>query len=220
MLPLTQMISIFPCTYWRTEAPTLSAHRLETTGGYIETIADEPVANQSLVEGKKQTLQRVRRVDTSAGRPTPIRRQLLTELSHTSSRGADGRVMTRDGQEIIFKPSMKHISPFCSAVYMLLKPYDIVVLFYSDINFDAQFALSLTKTQTFRACPYSFSPILVGCVLLTLGVGGVAGSIIGSKLPDLLLRFVARKIGQEAPPDERLKTVVIPMLFFVSVFVY
>ncbi|CAO1625034.1 unnamed protein product [Parajaminaea phylloscopi] len=159
-----------------------------------------------------------KRGGSDGARRPPVRRQLSNRLSRTGSRAAGGRVLTRDGQEITFKPSLKDISPHGSAAYVLSKPHNLAALFYSGINFAAQYALSLTTTQTFTAPPYHFSPILVGCVLLALGVGGMAGSIVGGKLSDRRLRYVAKKIGRKAPPEERLRTVVIPMLCVVPIF--
>lgn len=173
----------------------------------------------STATGQNRTASSSKAEPTGSAAP-PLRPTLSSKLSRTGTRGAAaGRVVTRDGQEISFKPSLKDVSPHGSAAYVCSQPHNIAALLYSGINFAAQYSLSFTTTQTFTGAPYNFSPILVGCVLLALGLGGMVGSIIGGKVSDLRLRSVAKKLGHKAPPEERLRTVVIPMLCVIPAFI-
>ncbi|CAO1616497.1 unnamed protein product [Sympodiomycopsis kandeliae] len=152
--------------------------------------------------------------DTSVQRPTGLGRV----ISHRSIHAA-GRVRTRDGGEIKFKPSLSDVSPLRSAAYVLSKPHNLAALIYSGISFAAQYSLSFTATTTFVEAPYNYSPILIGCVLLALGVGGMVGSIIGGKISDLRLRKVMKATGSKAPSEVRLRTILIPMILTPPAYV-
>lgn len=151
-------------------------------------------------------------------RPATRRASLSRVMSHRSVQAA-GRIVTRDGVEVKFKPSLSDVSPLGSASYVLSKPHNLAAVVYSGIAFAAQYSLSYTATNTFTAPPYNYSPILLGCVLLALGVGGMIGSIIGGKISDLRLHQVMKKTGERAEPEERLRTIVIPMILVVPAYV-
>lgn len=142
---------------------------------------------------------------------TRSRRPGLATAGSTSAVAGARLIRTRTGEEIRFKPTWKDVSPLGSAVAVLQKPHNWAALLYSGIAFSAQYSLSYTATQTFTAPPYNYSPILIGCVLLSLGVGGMAGSIIGGRLSDLRLRRVMKQTGSKAEPEERLRTIFLPV---------
>jgi hypothetical protein len=140
---------------------------------------------------------------------------------------------------------MSDVSPLASAVAVIKQPHNILALFYSGVSlgrrllklyqcshnfsylfitqlaFASQYSLSFTATRTFSSAPYNFSPILIGVVLLALGVGGMAGSILGGRLSDRALRLgtLANNNGQRAAPELRIKSVRLPMLFCPATFV-
>lgn len=153
----------------------------------------------------------------NAVRKQPSRRPSLSRQGTSMSRAT--RIMTNDGEEVPFKPSLRDVSPLGSMKIVLSKPHNLASLVYSGVNFAAQYALSFTTTQTFTVAPYNASPIIIGCILLALGVGGILGSVVGGRISDLRLRKVAKKLGHKAPPEERLRTVVIPLLIVVPGFI-
>ncbi|PWN24364.1 MFS general substrate transporter [Jaminaea rosea] len=142
---------------------------------------------------------------------------LLSRTATTTLRRLPSRNPTSTGPS--FKPSFSSVSPLGSAAHVLSQPHNLVTLLFSGVNFAAQYSLSFATTETFVAPPYGFSPILVGCVLLALGVGGVIGSVVGGRLSDLKLREVARRLGHKAPSEWRLRTIVYPMLAVPPCFI-
>lgn len=156
-----------------------------------------------------------------APRPSPAiaRRASLTRVVSHRSIQAAGRVKTRDGQEIKFKPSLRDVSPLGSATYVLSQPHNIAALIYSGCAFAAQYSLTFTATTTFTAAPYNYSPVLIGCVLLSLGVGGMIGSIVGGRISDWRLSQVLKRTGKKAAPEERLRTILIPMVLVIPAYV-
>lgn len=171
---------------------------------HLETHADRPVD----MGNRRVTLSH--QAEAADGRPRVQRRDTLRRVMSTHSMQV-GRITTRDGAEVNFKPSLADVSPLGSATYVLKQPHNLAALLYSGTAFAAQYSLSYTATTTFQAAPYNFSPILIGCLLLSLGAGGVVGSVIGGRISDHRLRVIAAKTGKRAEPEERLKTIIIPV---------
>lgn len=47
--------------------------------------------------------------------------------------------------------------------------------------FAVQYSLSFTGARSFASAPYNFKALDVGLVLLSLGVGSIAGSVLGTR---------------------------------------
>lgn len=169
-----------------------------------ETHTDQPVD----MGNRRVTLPY--RPEEADGRPRVQRRDTLRRAMSTHS-VQGGRITTRAGAEVNFKPTLLDVSPLGSATHVLKQPHNLAALLYSGTVFAAQYSLSYTATTTFQSAPYNFSPILIGCVLLSLGAGGVFGSVIGGRISDHRLRVIATKTGKRAEPEERLKTIIIPV---------
>ncbi|KAE8221824.1 hypothetical protein CF319_g4884 [Tilletia indica] len=130
------------------------------------------------------------------------RSRLSRGMSRTESRRSGlsrkmtNRVVTSTGEEITFKPSFADVNPIRPLLSVLSEPYNVASLIASGLSFGAFYSLSLTLTRSLSAPPgsphggYGYSPILVGCVLLCVGGGGVLGSIVGGRLSDRRLRQV------------------------------
>lgn len=119
-----------------------------------------------------------------------------------------------------FRPALSDVSPIGSAVAVLKQPHNIISLLYSGLGFASVYSISYTATRTFSAPPYNFPPILIGVVLLALGIGGMAGSILGGRLSDRALRIEAeRKSDIKPAPELRIMSVRLPMLLCPPSFV-
>jgi len=156
----------------------------------------------------------------SAWAGTNQEKRSSTLTRKVTSRRSVNRVITSDGREVKFRPKLSDVSPLGSAIAVVKQPHNIVCLFYSGLAFASQYSLSYTATRTFSRAPYNFSPILIGVVLLALGIGGMAGSILGGRLSDRALRIGSKKLGgQRAPPELRIMSVRLPMILCPITFV-
>ncbi|CAD6892230.1 unnamed protein product [Tilletia laevis] len=160
-------------------------------------IVSAPEPARSKVDGTKavEIDTRDNAVGSGAGRVT--RGVSRTESRRSAlSRSMTNRVVTATGEEITFKPSFADVNPLRPLFSVLSEPYNIASLIASGLSFGAFYSLSLTLTRTLSAAPgspnggYGYSPIIVGCVLLCVGAGGVIGSIVGGRLSDRRLRRV------------------------------
>ncbi|KAK0561542.1 hypothetical protein OC844_003166 [Tilletia horrida] len=112
------------------------------------------------------------------------------------SRTMTNRVVTATGEEITFKPSFADVNPLRPLLSVLSEPHNIVSLISSGLSFGSYYSLTLTLTRSLSSPPgsanggYGFSPIIVGCVLLCVGGGGMIGSILGGRLSDRRLRKI------------------------------
>ncbi|CEH14573.1 Synaptic vesicle transporter SVOP and related transporters (major facilitator superfamily) [Ceraceosorus bombacis] len=140
-------------------------------------------------------------------------------IARAKSAGSARRVLTRDGQEIKFKPTLADVNPWSNFKHVLNQPHNVLSLIYNGLAFGSQYSLSYTAARTFAAAPYSYGPLLVGVVLLALGVGGIFGSVLGGKLSDLRLRRKGIELGHKAPAEERIKSSFLAMLLCPLAFI-
>ena len=74
-------------------------------------------------------------------------------------------------------------------------------MIYSGLLFAAQYTISYTAARTFAAAPYDYSALIVGCVLLSFGVGNVVGSVAGGRWSDAMLKRMKEKNGGHGEPE-------------------
>ncbi|KAG8892191.1 hypothetical protein FRC01_014298, partial [Tulasnella sp. 417] len=74
---------------------------------------------------------------------------------------------------------------------------------------------------TFAAPPYSYNALKVGSVLLSFGLGNVAGSILGGKWSDRILSRLKASNGGVSKPEFRLESTIPAMVVLpLAVFAY
>ena len=99
---------------------------------------------------------------------------------------------------------------------MLARPHNLIALSLSGIIFASNYVLNYSATRTFAAAPYDLSPLEVGAILLTMGVGGVFGSLGGGYYSDRCLR--ARPApGGGLDPEQRIRS-ILPALVVCPIF--
>lgn len=74
------------------------------------------------------------------------------------------------------------------------------------LTFAFQYGVCYTAALTFAAPPYNYGPIIIGCILLSFGVGSVAGSIFGGRWSDRTLRRLQLQASQNPEGGARLST--------------
>ncbi|SPO34575.1 uncharacterized protein PSFLO_00046 [Pseudozyma flocculosa] len=107
-------------------------------------------------------------------------------------------------------PRSRKLSPLASAGRVLSKPHNLIILTLSGLVFASNYTLNFAATRTFSAAPYNLSPIQVGAILLTMGMGGVVGSLVGGWYSD---RCVRSTFSEETgiDPEQRLRSIRVPL---------
>jgi hypothetical protein len=67
--------------------------------------------------------------------------------------------------------------------------------------FAYQYGVCFTAALTFARAPYNFNSIKVGLVLLSFGLGNLAGSILGGRWSDHVLAKLKQKNGGVSEPE-------------------
>ncbi|KAK0565443.1 hypothetical protein OC861_003741 [Tilletia horrida] len=181
--------------------PTLPLEPAAAAGKRISIAAGLDATRQHTAApapAAQNTTDEERRAVGGTGIARPVSRSISRAISRTQSRVSvlSNKVVTSTGEEITFKPSLADVNPIRPFIAVLSEPHNIVSLVASGLSFGSYYSLSLTVTLTLTAAKgapnggYGFSPIIVGCVLLAVGGGGMTGSIIGGRLSDRRIRRI------------------------------
>ncbi|KAG8965944.1 hypothetical protein FRC05_002935 [Tulasnella sp. 425] len=110
------------------------------------------------------------------------------------------------------KPTFADINPVGPAWKVLKQKSNIVVLLASGSFFGYSYGICYTCARTFAAPPYSYNALKVGSVLLSFGLGNVAGSILGGKWSDRILSRLKAANGGVSKPEFRLQSTIPAMV--------
>jgi hypothetical protein len=69
--------------------------------------------------------------------------------------------------------SFRDLNPLAVSGDVIKQPANFAILLYSGFLFASQYCITFTATRTFADAPYNYSPIKVGLVLLSFGLGNV-----------------------------------------------
>jgi MFS family permease len=73
--------------------------------------------------------------------------------------------------------------------------------------FAYQYAVAFTAALTFAGAPYNYGSVKVGLVLLSFGIGNLAGSVLGGRWSDRVLAQLKAKNGGESVPEVSSSTI-------------
>ncbi|KAJ1303446.1 hypothetical protein OPQ81_011636 [Rhizoctonia solani] len=118
------------------------------------------------------------------------------------------------------KLSITDINPISPIWNVLKERTNLCMLFASALLFAYQYAVAFTAALTFAAAPYNYSPIKVGLVLLSFGLGNIAGSILGGRWSDRVLSRLKAQNGGESVPEMRLQSTKPAMILPLFVVAY
>lgn len=113
--------------------------------------------------------------------------------------------------------------PLAAAVDVVKQPANLLVLVYSGFLFASQYCISYTASRTFAGAPWNYTPIEVGLILLSFGLGNVVrfafvslrtnrpltpsplqvGSVGGGRYSDYVLARLRAKNGGQGEPEVR-----------------
>jgi hypothetical protein len=105
-----------------------------------------------------------------------------------------------DAQEKI-APGWRDVNPFPHMWAIYSRPSNAMVLFASGFLFAGSYTIVYTAAVTLARAPYEYNPLNVGLVLLSFGVGSMAGSIGGGKYSDVVLRRLKERNGGVSVPE-------------------
>lgn len=134
---------------------------------------------------------------TGAGTGAGKRKSPFSRLGiNFGSSGASG-----DEDEEKIQPGWRDVNPFPTMWSIFHQPTNAVVLFASGILFAAQYTIVYTAAITLAKEPYAYNALHIGLVLLSFGVGNMAGSLGGGKYSDVVLRRLKEKNGGVGVPE-------------------
>ncbi|KAG1858910.1 MFS general substrate transporter [Suillus subluteus] len=110
------------------------------------------------------------------------------------------------------KLSIKDINPFPSCFRMLSRKNNVLILIANGLVFGFTYCLSYTCARTL-ANAYGYNALSVGLVLLCLGIGSIAGSVVGGRWSDQVLAKMMEANGGEWYAEMRLESSTLGMLW-------
>ncbi|KAG2101527.1 major facilitator superfamily domain-containing protein [Suillus cothurnatus] len=108
--------------------------------------------------------------------------------------------------------SIKDINPFPPYYQILSRKNNVLILIPNGLVFGFNYCLSYTCERTL-ANAYGYNALSVGMVLLCLGVGSIAGSIIGGRWSDRVVRKMKQANGGQWYAEMRLESSKLAMLW-------
>ncbi|KAH7099006.1 vacuolar DHA amino acid exporter [Auriculariales sp. MPI-PUGE-AT-0066] len=110
------------------------------------------------------------------------------------------------------KLTITDVNPLPPLVQVLKRKNNISVLVPSSLMFGLAYSLSYTAVRTLSAAPYNYGALQVGLVLLSFGIGNIAGSVAGGRYSDYLLAK-RKAAGLPSNAETRLDSTKIAMLW-------
>lgn len=98
------------------------------------------------------------------------------------------------------KLSIKDVSPLKPCLLVLSRLNNCFILVASGIYFAFNFVAVYTTSRTLGTY-YYYSPLKIGLVLLSFGIGSMTGSIIGGRWSDKVLARLKEKNGGKSYPE-------------------
>ncbi|KDR77423.1 hypothetical protein GALMADRAFT_65924 [Galerina marginata CBS 339.88] len=109
--------------------------------------------------------------------------------------------------------SITDVNPFKPLVAVLRRKNNFLVLVSSGLLFSFAFILPYATARTLGKF-YRYSPLKIGLVTLSYGIGCVFGSILGGRRSDYELARLKEANGGQSYPEMRLKTTMIGICCF------
>lgn len=134
-------------------------------------------------------------LDVERGAAPPPKPGMITRLAR--------RLGLTSGDTL--RPSFVDLNPIPPMISIFHSPTNAAVLVASGLLFACQYTTTYTASVTFARPPYSYNPLIIGVVLLSFGVGNVAGSLLGGRWSDYSMRRQTAAAGGVTQPEMRLK---------------
>ncbi|KAL4256353.1 MFS transporter superfamily protein [Pleurotus pulmonarius] len=121
-------------------------------------------------------------------------------------------VKTTNDSSPEIKLSLKHVNPIRPLVAVLRRPNNLIILLASGFCFAFMFLVAYATSRTLGR-GYHYSPFKIGLVLLSLGIGSLAGSVLGGRYSDYTFRVLKEANGGVGCPEMRLRSTILGLIF-------
>ncbi|KAJ7670507.1 vacuolar DHA amino acid exporter [Mycena rosella] len=108
----------------------------------------------------------------------------------------------------VIKLTMRDVNPFKPLRQVLRRTNNLVILFASGLMFAFNFVVVYSASRTLESA-YGYNALKVGLVLLSFGLGNLAGSIFGGRWSDKTLARLKAANGGVSYPEMRLKSTTL-----------
>ncbi|KAJ7631885.1 vacuolar DHA amino acid exporter [Mycena polygramma] len=108
----------------------------------------------------------------------------------------------------VIKLTMRDVNPFKPLWLVLRRLNNFVILFASGLMFAFNFVVVFTSSRTLSSA-YGYNALKVGLVLLSFGLGSLAGSVVGGRWSDIKLAKLKAANGGVSYPEMRLKSTTV-----------
>ncbi|KAJ7452190.1 vacuolar DHA amino acid exporter [Mycena galericulata] len=108
----------------------------------------------------------------------------------------------------VIKLTMRDVNPIPPLWFVLRRINNLVILFASGLMFAFNFVVVYTASRTLSSA-YGYNALKVGLVLLSFGLGTLAGSLLGGKWSDMKLAKLKAANGGVSYPEMRLKSTTL-----------
>ncbi|KAJ7146019.1 major facilitator superfamily domain-containing protein [Mycena epipterygia] len=105
----------------------------------------------------------------------------------------------------VIKLTLRDVNPFKPLWQVLRRTNNLVILFASGLMFAFNFVVVYSASRTLGSA-YGYNALKVGLVLLSFGLGNLAGSILGGRWSDMKLASLKAANGGVGYPEMRLKS--------------
>ncbi|EIM81719.1 MFS general substrate transporter [Stereum hirsutum FP-91666 SS1] len=116
------------------------------------------------------------------------------------------------------KLSIKDVNPLPPLWFTLRRINNLAILFSSGLIFGFSYCIAYTCAITLED-QYGYDALKTGLVLLSFGCGSIAGSVLGGRWSDRVLRKLKAERGGQIPPEIRLESTKPAMLFLPLVVI-
>ncbi|KAL4266509.1 MFS transporter superfamily protein [Pleurotus pulmonarius] len=108
--------------------------------------------------------------------------------------------------------SLKHVNPIRPLIAVLRRPNNLIILLASGFCFAFMFLIAYATSRTLGRV-YNYSPFKIGLALLSLGIGSLAGSVLGGRYSDYTFRVLKEANGGVGCPEMRLRSTILGLIF-------
>ncbi|KAF7326961.1 Vacuolar DHA amino acid exporter [Mycena venus] len=110
------------------------------------------------------------------------------------------------------KLTLRDVNPIKPLWLVVRRMNNFVILFASGLMFAFNFVVAFTTSRTLSSA-YGYNALKVGLVLLSFGLGNLAGSVVGGRLSDMKLAHLKAANGGVSYPEMRLRSTIIGLIF-------
>ncbi|KAJ7718592.1 vacuolar DHA amino acid exporter [Mycena maculata] len=111
----------------------------------------------------------------------------------------------------VIKLTLRDVNPIKPLLMVLRRTNNLVILFASGLMFAFNFVVVYSASRSLGSV-YGYNALKVGLVLLSFGIGTLAGSILGGKWSDMKLASLKAVNGGVSYPEMRLKSTTVGLL--------